>query len=40
MKMEGFLMIISEKRAGDKNTTETERIQYKKCNLQLGQQLE
>jgi hypothetical protein len=33
MKMKEFLLMISEKRAGDKNTKETERIEHKKCSL-------
>jgi hypothetical protein len=40
MRRKGFFMMISEKTAKDKNTNETERIQHKMCNLQLGQQLE
>jgi hypothetical protein len=32
---EGIFM-IPEKIAGNKNTNKTERIQQKKCNLQLG----
>jgi hypothetical protein len=40
MKMKEFLKVILEKRAGAENTNEAERIQHKKCNLQLGQQLE